>query len=203
MNFSGLVKIHITVDPENDFIKLWQFTQDNDCKLILACVKTGTHPNQYMISKFTNKDSFTAMMDKLKSLEYKMKEYGLKIIRSKIELMMSAEGIPKTHEEYEQVCKILEKPYFEFHVKTSSKDYTKLSKECSFFAGVGVSVNICGKDKDILLTIRCYTGKQKAIEYKNVVLDYFKDIGHKFKDQIQEEFCIYDDNKELDGNWIE
>jgi len=203
MSFSGLVEFHITVDPENNYINLWTYTKDNDCKLIHACSKNGVFPNQYMISKFSNKKSFEEMISKLTSLQEGIKNRNIKIVRSKIELMMSCEGVPKTQQEYEDlVSSLTYKPYFEFHVKFNVADYDTVNQICQHFDKTAISVNICGHAKNILLTIRRYTYFEQALKDKDEILDHFKGLGYKFKEDIQQEFCIYDDNVELDKGWL-
>lgn len=203
MFFSGLVEYHVTVDPENNYINLWSYTKNNDCKLIYACSKTGEFPNQYMISKFSNKKSFEEMISKLTSIKEKISNEGIKIVRSKIELMMSCEGVPKTKVDYDNlVSKLPHKPYFEFHVKFNDADYDTVHEICKKYEQTAISVNICGHTKNILLTIRRYTFFEEAVKDKDEILNYFKSIGYKFKEDIQQEFCIYDDNVELDSGWL-
>lgn len=108
MEFSGLVEIHITIDPQSNYIPLWKFTRENECKLIYACSEDGQNPNQYMISKFTNKNSLDEMMEKIRILEDKLTTDKIHILRSKIELMVSSEGVPKTEEDYQKVKNYLE-----------------------------------------------------------------------------------------------
>lgn len=203
MNFSGLFEIHLTVESDN-YIELWKIARKNNYKLIHAVSKYG---NQYMISKFSNRNSLEEILQKTD--EVKKTLVSLNIIRTKIEMYPGSTGIPETCEEYKELSEKLSDDeysdtiYFEFHLKVDGGDYEELNEICkkssTARSKIFISVNLCSKDKDIILTIRTFNGRKKAIEVKNNFLNKLKELGYKFKDKIQEEFCIHDDNLDLDN----
>jgi hypothetical protein len=211
----GVFEIHISVKPEQVF-KLWSFTAEKkNIKLILASSSTGTHPNQLMISKFTN-GKYENVIEKAKHLAKEMEEYGLDIIRLKVESLMHNEGVPISELDYQDLItcpEIIGTPYFEFHVKfdidnqQSSKDYlTKIDELTKQFITKDIkiahSVNVCGS-KNLMLTIRIYNyGRKYAVDTKNKILDSLKDQRIKFMDNIQQEFSVFDNNENLDQGWL-
>jgi hypothetical protein len=201
--FSGLFEIHITVstDRPDDFIKLYIVAKKHDCKLIHTVSEEGS---QYMISKFSNKDSYAKMLEKTRLYESLITEAGLNIIRSKIELMPSCIGWPKNKDEFENIKKFCPGTYFEFHAKATGTAgpyegvrtiVNGLTQNEQNYAWA--SVNICGSAKDTIVSIRSYEYGNHTV-YKDHVLGVLKTHGYRISDMIQQELAVYDTNVCLD-----
>lgn len=111
------------------------------------------------------------------------------------------------------------KPYFEYHIKLDTNNNSDLyeylennnifnnlcinKNEDNYDISCGVSHNICSKNRKPLLTIRIYNCNLfNAIEIKDNILNKLKEDGYKFVDILQQEYCIYDDNSQLDNDWL-
>jgi hypothetical protein len=212
-NLPGIFEIHITVDPRNNYVKLVSFIEQNEkiikLKVIHAITSIGN--NQYMISHFTQKDNINDVIDKATYLANKMEEFGLIIKRVKVE-SHSMVNAPQNNSEYLILEKYLKdtfntsKPYFEFHAKVNNKTdgftIEKLEQDVAHFGNISVSYNLCSAHMKPLLTIRLFDcGFIEAENYKNYVLNNFKQIGYGFE-ALQQEFSIYDTNQKLDDGWI-
>ncbi len=214
----GVFEIHITVDPENNFVKLLQFvkkmSKSTNLKIVFAVSEVKN--NQLMISHFTRKGSEKEAIQTAKSFESEMCAFGIKVVRVKIE-SHNISSIPLTKKDYDKYYEYLKKtyenlcgkPYFEFHVKVGNNIindnyYQLLSDDLKHFKGVAVSYNLCSSNCKPLLTVRVYdTGYQVAQKYKDSVLDSLKLKGYIFEDKIQTEFSVYDTNSNLDNGWLD
>lgn len=217
-SLDGVFEIHITIDPENNYVKLLQFvkkmSKNTNLKIVYAVSEVKN--NQLMISHFTRKKSEKDAIQTAKYFESEMCAFGIKVVRVKIESHNTG-CIPLTKKDYEKYCEYIKKnyegvsgkPYFEFHVKvgnnTINENYMEcLNKDIKHFTGVAVSYNICSSNCKPLLTVRVYDeGYQMAQKYKDSVLENLKLKGYVFDDKIQTEFSVYDNNSDLDNGWLD
>lgn len=202
--FSGLFEIHITVEPENNYIKLWYFCKIYEFKLLFAVYSNEESiNNQYMLSKYSNKDSYDEIIYKMETICDLLEFHKIKIIRKKIEIIGINEFIPQSDNDYLSLKKVYDFSiyYFEFHIKIIG-DYYKCLDLIKSYKNCNISVNLCSSSKEIILTVRSYSGFISASKYKNLIFNYLKEKGIKFIDCLQQEFVIYDTNLELDNSWI-
>ena len=182
----GVFEIHITIDHENNLVKILQFvkkmSKTTNLKIVYAV--SDVKNNQLMISHFTRKNSEKEAIQTAKFFESEMCAFGLKILRVKIE-SHNISLVPLTKKDYVKyesyLKKIFEnssgKPYFEFHIKIGNNTimedyYQSISNDIKHFKGVAVSYNLCSSNCKPLLTIRIYDeGYQMAQKYKDYVLD--------------------------------
>ena len=106
----GAFEIHVSVNPEQIcLMKL--YCAERNMKLILASATYGDNPNQLMMSKWKHGTSSVAIL-KAHSIATDMKDYGLEIVRVKIESMAHNKGVP-----LEKNTGCQNENYFEFHTK--------------------------------------------------------------------------------------
>src|SRR5690348_505264 len=110
-DINGLFEIHIACSIDNLNL-LWQFTYNRpEFKLILASASKGKIKDQYMISKWKNGNALD-VIEKAKLIEKEMIDFGLNVIRTKVESMAHNSGVPTTMEEY---YSLLNRDYFSYH----------------------------------------------------------------------------------------
>lgn len=196
----GLFEIHITVDPDQiDLLRL--FCLDQKLKPILAVASIGKNPNQLMISKF-KRGTFKEIIQRMDQLQKEMEDFGLKIVRKKIESMAHNKGVPQRinlHFEGKEY-------YFEFHLKyaiENSKQYREIEK-IAIENDCGVSFSAFKENIKALFTIRIagFCGFENAEKQKNKIIDKLKEKGFHTHDQIQQEFSVFDSNPEYDDGWL-
>ncbi|AEA07192.1 putative ankyrin repeat-containing protein [Lausannevirus] len=210
----GLFEIHITVKNSN-VPKLKIFCEKNNIKAIFACSGKGSDDtnSQVMISKWKRGVSCD-VISTANELAKKMADFGLDILRVKVEAMQCNEGVPITKEESQ---KCVRGCYFEFHLKYPLKETddgmepleraskqvaSQIFSECNF--GVGVSMNIFSAKTHPLLTLRITDSwKEEADRIKDELLNGLKKLGYKSNSGIQQEWAFYDTNPSLDDGWLE
>lgn len=207
-NISGLFEIHITAVWGNDLTKLYEFAIDHKLKLVLASMRRGLHPNQYMLTKWTNKESVDKAIEKADDLASKMRSAGIEVARVKVESIASNPGVPRSQEDYnwfvnEARCE----PrgiYTEFHGKVdiTGKTWFGLEDVVTTMRWCGISVNLCGKEKRVLVTVRSHTDYLTGVDTKDILFERIKSAGFKFVDAVQHEFSVYDSNPQLDDGWL-
>lgn len=208
-----LYEIHLTV-KDTDALKLMDFVRTGSLKYILVYNPVGQYMVQPMISKFKN-GTFQEIYDRAKILKQQMQDFGIEVVRSKIEAMASSSVVPKSDLELQQFLiekqklGFTDRPYVEFHIKTTTTTYTteQVHKLCQSFSTdnvrVGASVNLAGAKKQILITIRCFDMHYlNAEQHKNGILDQLKEQNLMFDGPLQQEFSVYDDHVELDEDWL-
>ena len=213
MDINGLFEIHITVDKNDDYYKLWSYTfNKKDFKLILAVSDIGVHKEQFMISKWKN-GTVSEAIDKANKIAKDMIVHGIKVERVKVESMAHNPGVPDSDEDFNKIKEnfVVGKPYFEFHAKIDIMSNTledsiywcnERHKSYSSEIHLAISANICGSGSP-LLTIRIYDhGRNYSIRVKNEILDNLKKDGYKVIGNIQQEFSIYDTNDNMDKGWL-
>lgn len=206
--FSGIFEVHITVEYEGKFVKLYDFIlKHQQLKMVFAV--SSVNNNQLMVSYFSKQASEKLVIDSANKLAKEMEQNEIKVLRVKVE-GHNVKNTPQTSLDFFEVKNYLyknykyERPYFEFHVKVNITSHCLvLERICGNFPFVAVSYNICSSNCKPLLTIRVYNeGFIQAKRYKDKVLNYLKSCGYTFDDKIQQEFSIYDTNVELDNGWI-
>lgn len=213
----GVFEIHITVDPEKNFVKLLNFVKKYEkskgMKVVYAV--SSVKNNQYMLSYFTRKNNDTLAVNSALNIANELCIDGIKVARVKVE-GHNVNGTPMTNREYDAIKQYLTnkydngcgKPYFEFHVKISNRQtedlrFDVLENDIQKYNGVAVSHNLCSSDRKPLLTIRVYDkGFINAQKYKDMVINDLKNIGYIFENKIQQEFSIYDSNASIDNGWL-
>ncbi len=213
-SLDGIFEIHVTVDPEDNFVKLLSYInnheKDRHMKAIYAVSKDKV--NQYMLSHFTRKTNEKEAINSAMLMAKEIEAFGIKVVRTKVE-GHGAKGTPMTKADYQRFTEYLteqyntSKPYFEFHVKVSGHaqifDFEKLELDVSQMKGVAISYNLCSRNRKPLLTIRVYDeGFILAHKYKDEVLNKLKEVGYIFENGLQQEFSIYDTYQALDAGWL-
>jgi hypothetical protein len=207
MDIKGLFEIHITVDHSQGFIDLYNFvnTSKEKLKLVLACMDKS---EQYMLTKWCANRTVDEAIDIANNVADIMKSKGLKVTRVKVESTSINTGVPQTTEDYvlavEQLSKHSENRdiYTEFHYKilniTDWRDLSTIVQK----HGAAVSVNLCGKEKKILLTLRCYDGFVEAYRARDLLFKNLQEDGVVLSEEGQSEFSVYDSYPELDRDWL-
>lgn len=190
---SGLFEIHITVD-NSQIWKLRMFCQENKIKPIIAIMPYGDFNNQLMISKWITGDQ-EHVMSECNKLVDKMKQYGLNIVRIKIESMANNKNVPLNENNNLGT-------YFEFHIKLPHCDYDQLKNICDKY---DAAISFSGfKDTiNFLVTLRydgC-VGYVKASNHQRDFLKEFEQCGYK-STSVQSEYVVYDDRPNYDDGWI-
>jgi len=211
--FDGVFEIHVTIDPENNYVKLLDFVnrhpKSKGFKFVHAV--SSVKNNQYMLSYFTHKTDDQLAVNLAHEFANDLTTLGARVTRVKVE-GYGCIGTPQTSEEYKIIRSYLTKkyngksgtPYFEFHAKVSGvSDFKLLDKAIEQFHGTAVSYNLCGSDKKPIITIRVYDqGFLSACQYKDRILDHLKELKYSFESKVMEEFCIYDSNSATDQGWL-
>ena len=213
-SLNGIFEVHITVNPEDNYVSLLQYSmnQSRKMKLVFAC--SVAKNNQYMLSYFTRKTDDKLAVDGALQVESEIQSLGVKVVRVKVE-SHGAEGTPITTKDYEDSCEALKakyvdkvviwyEPYFEFHCKIDSTDESidTMENDVSKYEGAALSYNLCSQSKKPLLTIRVYDGFSNAQSYKDKVMNGLKEKGYVFEDKIQQEYSVFDSHSALDSDWI-
>jgi hypothetical protein len=211
--FDGVFEIHVTIDPENDYVKLLDFvnkhSKSKGFKFVHAV--SSAKNNQYMLSYFTHKTDDQLAVNLAHEFADDLTKLGVRVVRVKVE-GYGCIGTPQTSEDYKIIRSFLTKkyngksgtPYFEFHAKVSGvSDFKLLDKAIEQFHGTAVSFNLCGSDKKPIITIRVYDqGFISASQYKDRILDHLKSLKFSFESKVMEEFCIYDSHSAVDQGWL-
>jgi hypothetical protein len=216
--FDGIFEIHITVDAQNNYVKLLEYIdykkKIRKIKIVHAVSSVGN--NQYMLSYFTRKEDDLFAVESAKATANELLNlYNIKVLRVKVE-SHNVDGTPLTLNDYNNVSKYLNvkynnecnKPYFEFHCKvdfsTEFEDIASLESDVKSYNGCAISHNLCSANRKPLLTVRVYDeGFLFAQKYKDKVMNDLKSKHYIFDDKIQQEFSIYDSCPNLDVNWLE
>lgn len=147
--FDGVFEIHITVDPELNYVKLLDYVKQHEkqkgMKIVYAV--SSKKNNQYMLSYFTRKTDDQMAVDAANEIASELTTIGVKVLRVKVE-GHNCIGTPQTTKDYNVVREYLQNkyhgkagsPYFEFHVKVANAtDISDLEKEVEKFQGAAVS----------------------------------------------------------------
>lgn len=218
----GIFEVHITINPEENYVKLIQFIdmyKEQKMKIVYA-VSTAKI-NQYMLSYFTKKNNHDEVIEFANSVAADLEKNDMKVLRVKIEghsvkgtpstkkdYIMFKENMIKKHNHNVHAMKYVCNPYFEFHVKVEhdlkQEFHTRLENDIKDMQGVAISYNMCSNDRKPLLTMRIYDeGFMGAVAFKDAVMNKLRAKRYIFEEKIQQEFSIYDTNSALDGGWLD
>lgn len=217
---TNLHEIHITVDHENNYVKLISFVNEYEKKhkkkIKIVHAVSNVSNNQYMISHFINATAINAI-NKANEISNEMKKFGIIVLRVKVE-MRSIINMPQDKIQYYKIQNYLHnlfkelssKCYFEFHLKLKMINNKKLfnidemEDDVKKIKNVAISYNLCSANMRPLLTIRLYDiGYIEAVNYKNKIVNDMKFVGYEFLEEYcQQEFSIYDNNPEIDNGWL-
>lgn len=217
----GLFEIHITIDPKQNYVPLMTYIKSQQQFRVMKIVYSvsSVKNNQYMLSYFTRKTDHNIAIEHANETAEELTNMGIDVVRIKVE-GHNAKGTPSTTQSLLNYIKFThskydnsDQPYFEFHIKVNDSDsqfsYDKLEKFCQQFNtkdkshSVAISYNLCSSNRKPLLTIRVYNkGFIEAQEFKDTVIETFKQHNYIFEQAIEQEFCIYDTNHKLDDGWL-
>jgi hypothetical protein len=200
---TNLYEIHITVNPENNYVKLLSFIdQYKDYKLKPVFAVSTVKNNQYMLSCFVLKYEKESI-EYAKKLGELLEKENIKVERIKVE----SHNVSKFPTQVNNGKEFIIDPnnYFEFHVKVivNGNTFEKLEEDVKKYTGVAISYNLCSKKLLPLLTIRIYNkGFPIASNYKDKIMNELKFKNYKFEDKIQQEYSVFDTNRFLDKGWL-
>jgi hypothetical protein len=224
----GVYEIHVTVDPQDDYVGLLE-AKEADRRLKIVFAVSSAKNNQYMVSLFCCTSAEEAIHSAIhlgKTLE---KDYRLKVVRIKVEAH-GTHRFPQSDVEFKTHCATIYStygavagtPYFEFHVKvthnTKHTPFIRLLEgdvklatttiattiatpdNCLYAA---VSHNLCSANPHPLLTVRVYNlGFDRATELLSSLTKQLVNNGYVLERKLQQEFSIYDSYPFLDQNWL-
>lgn len=209
---SGLFEIHVTVDI-SDLVAFSLYCWEYKYKMMLACSKYGDHPQQLMLSSWKNGTEVEAIKN-AKTIAEDIKLKGIRVLRTKVEAMTSNKEVPEDTIRFKKgtvygVDHFYTDPsqeYFEYHIKIEIDrpgEYEVLAKTIEP-VGAHLSFNGLNREKVVpIITLRVYNkGKNEADEIKDKMFDLLRQAGFITHEQIQKEYSVYDDNPELDLNWL-
>ncbi len=177
--------------------------------------ETGVQKEQYMISKWKN-GTDESVIKRAIDIADDMRGKNVKVSRVKVESMAHNQGVPQSEGDFHKLISsndLTGRPYFEFHTKidiTDNRlehlvqwcDTQKLKYASDNDVCLGISANICGSAIP-LLTIRIYNhGRDYSIDIKDEILNNLKKSEFKVIGNIQQEFSIYDNNGDMDRDWL-
>ena len=209
--YNGVFEVHITIDPCDNYVKLVDYvTKSKTHAMKLVFAVSNAKNNQYMLSYFTRKEDDMDVYKGTQIVANELKQYGIIVNRIKVE-GHGLQNTPMTKHDYELSKKYLAEkyttgsPYFEFHVKINdSSGLNNIESDIEMYEGTGLSYNLCSASRKPILTIRIYNeGFIGAQLYKDNIMNSLKNNhGYSFEDKIQQEYCIYDSNTDLDAKWL-
>jgi hypothetical protein len=194
-------EIHITVEPQ-DADTLQQFCSTFGLKYICCQNSSGEFPCQCMITQKATGVTSEQMIEKTLALRDAVTRFGCRVVRSKVEEMLSISANSSRVVQGEQ--------YFEAHFKVGVSTATQIESLMNSMSGrqVYFSKNVSKYPTELmmpseqLLTIRMRNASCEMfyLEIKNV-----RDILQSLNLTciIHRECSIYDDNSALDRGWCE
>jgi hypothetical protein len=210
---NGVFEVHVTVDPEENYVKFIDYCDRNKSHSMKIVYAVSTKKNnQYMLSYFTRKEDDKDVVAGALKVAKEIQSLGIRVVRVKVE-GHGLQNTPMTNKDYELTAKYLTAKYegqaghqyFEFHVKINPHlgGSKEIESAISQYGGTAISYNLCSANRKALLTVRVYDqGFIEAQVYKDTVMNTLKDLGYSFEDKIHQEFCIYDNNCDLDKGWL-
>ncbi len=210
LDVSGIFEIHLIVHPD-DQSKLFAFSLENDLlsdnsyfnlKTTCALSFYGYHPNQPMLTFWISNTNSNQVVKKTLEVVGKMEEYGLSVLRLKVEAM--AKDVPEMNlNEYSGTN------YFEFHFKVDTKskqEWDKLNKICLPF-GAHLFFNPFSKLKSRMIPV--VTLRRYDMDFKSAN-DECNKLIKKIEDEqftviegkVQRELSIIDTNVFYDQGWL-
>lgn len=206
---NGLFEIHITVDID-DFVPFSFYCWENKLKRMLACSKYGDHPQQLMLTCWKNGTEVEAIKY-AKVLAEDLKLKGMNPIRTKVESIISNDGVPENNTRFStgqghHYYTKKEEEYFEYHVKMEIDKPGEWEVLAKAIKPVNAHLSYNGLNRERIVpivTLRVYgKGKREAEKTKDRLFELMKKAGFNTHNQIQKEYSVYDDNPNLDLNWL-
>lgn len=215
--FGGFFEVHITVDERSDdgaFYKLWAYAQTRDMKVVMAVSNHGLRKTQLMLTKNLSGYTYAKVM-KYTDRVYNELCQTMKVLRVKIECGATHDCVPQSEADLKEYMEINQKelmgtPYFEFHAKVRLNSLSQEAFEnwLKYIVTIvhpevyiGSSVNICGSKTNILTIRVMERGRHIAFTEKERILKKVQEAGFSIESH-QREFCIYDDNIDIDLEWL-
>lgn len=194
----GLHEIHISVNPAQ-VAQLRLYCLFRKYKPIFAAALYGDHPNQLMISKYKTGPA-QMILEHAFEIANDMREYGLEVIRIKVEAMMSCKGVPRGDKMPDN-----SQNYYEFHLKLmiSSEEELSVLENALKKNDAHISYNTFKKELEPLVTLRLYkVSYDQAISLKDKMILDIEQAGFNCNGGMHSEYSVYDDNPELDAGWL-
>ncbi len=191
---------HITVEPQ-DVTKLQQLCSSLGLKYICCLNSSGDFPCQSMITQKATGLTPEQMIEKALALSYTISEFGCRVMRTKVEEMLSISTAPSRAVSGDE--------YFEAHFKVPISSATQADSLVNLLSDhqVYFSKNISKFPTELfpseqLLTIRL---RNVTCEMFFLEIKKLRDLlqSNDFTCAIHRECSIYDDNPALDKGWCE
>ena len=111
-NFDGVFEVHITVDPQNEFVGLLNYVKNHQVSKGMKVVFAASFikNNQYILSYFTRKDNDKLVVDEANKIAQELEKAKIKVMRVKVE-GHGVKGTPITTLDYDLVCKYIDEKY--------------------------------------------------------------------------------------------
>ncbi len=147
---TGKFDVHITVDNEYDQFLFYRWTHFNKIESAFPVGVGGVHPQQLMTSVFLVGKTGEEAINYAHALAKQMTEYGMHVMRIKIEAEAQSSGITSfLNQKCVQLSRLLNNGtnYYEFHWKVNDSDDQKLEKihDICKKTGASIATNLKGK----------------------------------------------------------
>lgn len=197
-----IFEIHITVNQLSELQKkqFLNFCSDCKSKAVFIELARGHFIDQPMLTKALNVDTIQQAQLLAKKLLRQLQQATFNPIRLKIEIPSQDFAFSDSFAEGSTVQYQL-KSYFEWHGKVSFIDVQQLNQLCEQHS-VHLSRNALKDQHDCrFITLREYSNKnifdQRVFNLKKALQ---KGTWRLLKEQS--EYCVYDNNLQLDGGWL-
>lgn len=197
-----LFEIHITVTQlsESQKEQFLNFCNDSKSKAIFIELVRGHYVDQPMLTKVLNVDTVQQCQQLAEDLISQLQQAAFRPIRLKIEIPIEDFVLGSFVVESSSDKKQL-KNYFEWHGKVGFINVQKLNHLCEQHA-VHLSKNSLKDQRDYrFITLREYNNKN-IFEQRIFNLKQALQQGDWLLLKEQSEYCIYDNNLQLDNGWL-
>lgn len=205
MEFKGELETHITVSlaAPQTIEQLQEWSRIHGLKCIQIVLDRGETVSQPMVSRRAF-STFSKELKKADELKDILSANGFPVIRIKIEIPPTNEGVPHSQNETKDNAN----SYFENHIKLlldTVSDKSGLEKIAERHSA-HLSRNALRKRKDgfeeRFVTQRCWSvGRIEAFDQFNVLLNELLNSNYTVL-ETENEYVIYDSNLEIDKGWI-
>jgi len=202
-SFEGTFEIHIIVKPEEQ-AKLFAFCKDKSFhtekmfNVHPTCAQAfyGKCANQIMVTYWFN-GTVDLVVDSAKQVAKKMENFGLTILRVKVEAMAHNKNIMKCSGSH----------YFECHFKIEIQDlkqWETLADICLKFGSHLFFNPYSHKGYFVpVITLRRYDcNKDTAQNACDDLIKVIEQAGFKKPEKVQSEYAVLDSNVWLDEDWM-
>ncbi len=203
-SYRGVFESHITVELTSGGISEFQNVANSlGLKPVLIQLSEGAVAIQPMTSRYL-RGEITEVFSTVQKDAANLTERGFKILRTRIEAVITAEGIPQTQADVAQHPK---NNYFEFHLKyaVDPRDDEKLLDSISRKYNAIFSSNALKPSSNGLhtkfVTLRIYnSGRTEAEQTFNALRSELKMAGF-VATSVLKEYSVYDSDINLDRGW--